>query len=127
MICFIHQILLMNGGASNDESLHDGKLIEYQQNEIELKARQMWKWLNSQHLRQTMNISAPITVQPTALVALALNGGKEFMIKELNVIQPSSVNVDFAQYETKFKALADQKRLKIMHELSQKVAFVSVT
>lgn len=24
------------------------KLIEYQQNEIELKARQMWKWLNSQ-------------------------------------------------------------------------------
>lgn len=42
------------------------KLIEYQQNEIELKARQMWKWLNSQHLRQTMNISTPVTVQPTA-------------------------------------------------------------
>lgn len=54
------------------------------------------------------------------LLPLLLNGGKEFMIKELNVIQPSSVNVDFAQYETKFKALADQKRLKIMHELSQK-------
>lgn len=42
------------------------------------------------------------------------------MIKELNVIQPPSVNVDFAQYEIKFKALADQKRLKIMQELSQK-------
>ena len=42
------------------------------------------------------------------------------MIKELNVIQGSSETVDFTQYEAKFKALADQKRLKIMHELSQK-------
>lgn len=28
--------------------------------------------------------------------------------------------MDFTEYETKFKALADQKRLHIMHELTQR-------
>lgn len=42
------------------------------------------------------------------------------MIKELDVTQASSEPIDFTQYEVKFKALADQKRLKIMHELSLK-------
>ncbi|GAB6930776.1 arsenical resistance operon transcriptional regulator ArsR [Paenibacillus sp. JCM 10914] len=42
------------------------------------------------------------------------------MIKELNVTQASGETVDFSSYEAKFKALADQRRLKIMHELSQK-------
>ena len=32
----------------------------------------------------------------------------------------SCTSVNFAEYEKKFKALADQKRLQIMHELCQK-------
>ncbi|MFB6367762.1 ArsR/SmtB family transcription factor [Paenibacillus elgii] len=38
------------------------------------------------------------------------------MIKEL---QPAAA-VDFSKYEAKFKALADQKRLQIMYELTQR-------
>lgn len=41
------------------------------------------------------------------------------MIKQLPVLQ-SGEAVDFAQYESKFKALADAKRLQIMYELTQK-------
>ena len=39
---------------------------------------------------------------------------------EIPIINPSSVPIDFADYEKKFKALADQKRLQIMYELCQK-------
>ena len=42
------------------------------------------------------------------------------MIKELNVAPILKTNVDFAEYEEKFKALADQKRLQIMHVLTEK-------
>jgi ArsR family transcriptional regulator, arsenate/arsenite/antimonite-responsive transcriptional repressor len=42
------------------------------------------------------------------------------MIKELQVIVQTASAVDFNKYETKFKALADQKRLQIMYELTQK-------
>lgn len=42
------------------------------------------------------------------------------MIKELPVIQQSGEAVDFAKYESKFKALADTKRLQIMYELTRK-------
>jgi ArsR family transcriptional regulator, arsenate/arsenite/antimonite-responsive transcriptional repressor len=33
---------------------------------------------------------------------------------------PTSTPVDFSNYEAKFKALADQKRLQIMYELTQR-------
>jgi len=42
------------------------------------------------------------------------------MIKELPVTTQTDGDVDFANYEAKFKALADQKRLQIMYELTQK-------
>ncbi|WP_269800219.1 ArsR/SmtB family transcription factor [Paenibacillus phocaensis] len=41
-------------------------------------------------------------------------------MKELLTIPQTQESVDFAGYETKFKALADQKRLQIMYELTQK-------
>ncbi|MBD8499213.1 ArsR/SmtB family transcription factor [Paenibacillus arenosi] len=42
------------------------------------------------------------------------------MVKELSIVQQQSSTVDFAKYEAKFKALADQKRLQIMYELTQR-------
>lgn len=42
------------------------------------------------------------------------------MIKKLPVIDRTSTSVDFSKYEAKFKALADQKRLQIMYELTQR-------
>lgn len=42
------------------------------------------------------------------------------MIKEIPVNIQSSSKVDFSVFEAKFKALADQKRLQIMHELTQR-------
>lgn len=42
------------------------------------------------------------------------------MIKELPVFVQTSSPVDFSKYEMKFKALADQKRLQIMYELTQR-------
>lgn len=42
------------------------------------------------------------------------------MIKELPVNIVTGDPVDFSKYEAKFKALADQKRLQIMYELTQK-------
>ncbi|RED55094.1 ArsR/SmtB family transcription factor [Cohnella lupini] len=43
------------------------------------------------------------------------------MIKELPIIESKVKSVvDLAQYEAKFKALADQKRLQIMFELTQR-------
>lgn len=41
------------------------------------------------------------------------------MIKELPLIFQTAP-VDFSKYEAKFKALADQKRLQIMYELTQR-------
>lgn len=42
------------------------------------------------------------------------------MIKELPVNQPTTrAEPDFSEYETKFKALADRKRLQIMTELTK--------
>lgn len=41
------------------------------------------------------------------------------MLKELTLMN-TSATVDFSKFETKFKALADQKRLQIMYELTQK-------
>ncbi|TXK74508.1 helix-turn-helix transcriptional regulator [Paenibacillus sp. N3.4] len=46
-------------------------------------------------------------------------GGKK-IIKELPDIDQRSAAVDFSKYEAKFKALADQKRLQIMYELTQR-------
>lgn len=44
------------------------RLIEFQQREIEQKARHAWKWLESDHSRQTTkNSSAHVTVQPAAV------------------------------------------------------------
>lgn len=42
------------------------------------------------------------------------------MLKPLPMHTTTSESKDFSQYETKFKALADQKRLQIMYELTQK-------
>lgn len=42
------------------------------------------------------------------------------MFKELQVLRQNEAKVDFAKYESKFKALADQKRLQIMYELTQR-------
>lgn len=43
------------------------------------------------------------------------------MIKELPlIVQTTTSKVDFSVYEKKFKALADQKRLQIMHELTRR-------
>ncbi|KIL34216.1 ArsR family transcriptional regulator [Cohnella kolymensis] len=42
------------------------------------------------------------------------------MIKELPLLVEPAKSVDFSKYEAKFKALADQKRLQIMHELTQR-------
>lgn len=42
------------------------------------------------------------------------------MIKELPMINQQTKNIDFTPYENKFKALADQKRLQIMYELTQR-------
>ncbi|MCR8842593.1 metalloregulator ArsR/SmtB family transcription factor [Paenibacillus sp. SC116] len=42
------------------------------------------------------------------------------MFKELPIVQQGAPEVDFAKYEAKFKALADQKRLQIMYELTQR-------
>jgi ArsR family transcriptional regulator len=41
-------------------------------------------------------------------------------MKELSIRLQTSANVDFSKYEAKFKALADQKRLQIMYELTQR-------
>lgn len=48
------------------------------------------------------------------------------MIKELPISSSVGSQVDFSKYELQFKALADQKRLQIMYELTQKAvsAFV---
>ncbi len=42
------------------------------------------------------------------------------MIKELPISSSVESQVDFSKYELQFKALADQKRLQIMYELTQK-------
>jgi ArsR family transcriptional regulator len=42
------------------------------------------------------------------------------MIKELPFMVNDVKVVDFSTYESKFKALADQKRLQIMYELTQR-------
>jgi ArsR family transcriptional regulator, arsenate/arsenite/antimonite-responsive transcriptional repressor len=42
------------------------------------------------------------------------------MIKELPFMVNDVKGVDFSTYEAKFKALADQKRLQIMYELTQR-------
>jgi ArsR family transcriptional regulator, arsenate/arsenite/antimonite-responsive transcriptional repressor len=42
------------------------------------------------------------------------------VIKELPLFVESAESVDFSKYEAKFKALADQKRLQIMYELTQR-------
>lgn len=42
------------------------------------------------------------------------------MIKELPIFLSVESQVDFSKYELQFKALADQKRLQIMYELTQK-------
>ena len=42
------------------------------------------------------------------------------MIKELPLLSVSASSVDFTEYELKFKALADLKRLQIMHELTNR-------
>lgn len=54
------------------------------------------------------------------LPSLLLNGGDFYMIRELPVLSQTQETVNFASYEAKFKALADQKRLQIMYELTQK-------
>jgi len=41
-------------------------------------------------------------------------------MKEIPLLVPSTAPVDFAKYEMKFKALADQKRLQIMYELTRR-------
>lgn len=44
------------------------RLIEFQQKEIEQKARHVWKRLESAYPRQsTMNSSAHVTLQPAAV------------------------------------------------------------
>jgi ArsR family transcriptional regulator len=42
------------------------------------------------------------------------------MIRQLPVIEKKNDSIDFTPYESKFKALADQKRLQIMYELTQR-------
>lgn len=42
------------------------------------------------------------------------------MIKELPINVRTTTTVDFSKYELKFKALADEKRLQIMYELTQR-------
>ncbi|REE81567.1 DNA-binding transcriptional ArsR family regulator [Paenibacillus taihuensis] len=42
------------------------------------------------------------------------------MIKEIPVVDNRRISVDFSNYEAKFKALADQKRLQIIYELTQR-------
>jgi ArsR family transcriptional regulator len=42
------------------------------------------------------------------------------MIKQLPVMNQKAKAMDFTLYENKFKALADQKRLQIMYELTQR-------
>ncbi|WP_372633129.1 ArsR/SmtB family transcription factor [Cohnella sp.] len=42
------------------------------------------------------------------------------MIKQLTVVEKKNVSIDFTPFESKFKALADQKRLQIMYELTQR-------
>ncbi|MCM3782100.1 metalloregulator ArsR/SmtB family transcription factor [Neobacillus mesonae] len=42
------------------------------------------------------------------------------MIKEIPIINQQTSSVDFSKYEAKFKALADQKRLQIMYELTRR-------
>lgn len=42
------------------------------------------------------------------------------MIKQLPVIENKYNAIDFTPFENKFKALADQKRLQIMYELTQR-------
>lgn len=38
-------------------------------------------------------------------------------MKELKLLQNYQAGIDFKRYEQKFKALADEKRLQIIHEL----------
>jgi ArsR family transcriptional regulator len=42
------------------------------------------------------------------------------MMKELPILNQSGTKIDFSPYEAKFKALADEKRLQIMYELTQR-------
>ncbi|OAS15921.1 ArsR/SmtB family transcription factor [Paenibacillus oryzisoli] len=42
------------------------------------------------------------------------------MIKEIPLKQANEPNVFLKEYESKFKALADEKRLQIMYELTQR-------
>jgi len=46
--------------------------------------------------------------------------GEGIMGKELPVHSQTDLHVDLSKFEMKFKALADQKRLQIMYELTQK-------
>ncbi|MDU0204691.1 ArsR/SmtB family transcription factor [Paenibacillus sp. MAH-36] len=41
-------------------------------------------------------------------------------MKEIPIFSSVESHVDFSKYELQFKALADQKRLQIMYELTQK-------
>ncbi|MFD0669878.1 ArsR/SmtB family transcription factor [Cohnella sp. GCM10027633] len=41
-------------------------------------------------------------------------------MKELPIVNPNANKFDFSPFETKFKALADEKRLQIMHELTKR-------
>ncbi len=42
------------------------------------------------------------------------------MMIQLPILEQDGETIDFAKFEVKFKALADQKRLQIMYELTQK-------
>jgi ArsR family transcriptional regulator len=51
---------------------------------------------------------------------LYITKGGKIMIKVLPLTVQKGSTVDFTPYENKFKALADQKRLQIMYELTQR-------
>jgi ArsR family transcriptional regulator len=51
---------------------------------------------------------------------LYITKGGKIMIKVLPLTVQKGSTVDFTPYESKFKALADQKRLQIMYELTQR-------
>jgi ArsR family transcriptional regulator len=53
------------------------------------------------------------------MLRLLLTEGVIQMIKELPVLTGASPKQAFSRYESKFKALADEKRLQIMYELTQ--------
>jgi ArsR family transcriptional regulator, arsenate/arsenite/antimonite-responsive transcriptional repressor len=53
-------------------------------------------------------------------LGFCLTKGDLAMIKKLPFIVKDVKVIDFSTYESKFKALADQKRLQIMYELTQR-------